>query len=67
MSMKASEIIASLAAAIQRYGDLPCDLEDSMISEIYIHPTADGFEAFENGKRVHIPTEFTIEFIPPKT
>ena len=62
--MKASEIIAVLTAAIQRHGDLPCYLEDSDIYRMKVHPTTDGAESFESDKRVNIPTEFTLEFIP---
>jgi len=62
MSMKASEIIAALSAAIQKHGDLPCYLADSDIARMKIHPTTDGAESFESGKRVNVPTEFTLEF-----
>ena len=63
MSMKASEIIAALSAAIQTHGDLPCYTTDSDIDRMKIHPTTDGAESFENGKRVGKPTEFTLEII----
>ncbi len=52
MAMKASEIIAALSAAIQSHGDLPCYTPDSDIDRIKVHPTTDGAESFENGKRV---------------
>jgi len=64
MTMKASEIIAILSAAIQRHGDLPCYSPDADIASMKVHPTTDGAESFENGKRVNIPTEFTLEFMP---
>jgi hypothetical protein len=63
MSLKASEIIAILAAAIQRHGDLPCYLADQDIASMKAHPTTEGAESFENGKRVNIPTELTLEFV----
>lgn len=63
MSLKASEIIAILASAIQKHGDLPCYLEDSDIKMMRVCPTTDGSESFENNKRVNIPTEFTLGFV----
>lgn len=63
MSMKASEIIAALSAAIQKHGDLPCYLSDSDIDRMKVHPTTEGAESFENGRRVSRPTEFTLEFV----
>lgn len=63
MSLKASEIIAILSAAIQKHGDLPCCLADQDIANMKVHPTTEGAESFENGKRINIPTEFTLEFV----
>jgi hypothetical protein len=61
--MKASEIITALTNAISKHGDLPCYLPESDIDRMKICPTTDGAESFENGKRVNVPTEFTLEFI----
>lgn len=63
MSMKASEIIAALSAAIQKHGDLPCYTVDCDIERMDVHPTTDGGVSFENGKRVSVPTEFTLDFV----
>lgn len=63
MNLKASDIIATLTAAIQKHGDLPCYLEDSDIESMRVHPTIDGRESFENGKRIGVPTEFTLVFL----
>lgn len=61
--MKASRIIAALQVAIKEYGDLPCYLADSDIASLEIRPTTDGgAEAFEDGKRVNVPNEFTLIF-----
>jgi len=61
--MKISDLIDTLRAAQETYGDLPVYTTDSDISRVEIYGCRDGVSRITNGIP-ETPTELILEFIP---